>query len=188
MAKKRQEETPPLELPPARLFLDDLEELVRLFIEAVNREVALDARDLPLRATYHVGIWVCDSIGDLKEFGKAKDRFHLQVKNAQESLAVGIYMYRDRFAWTGGFNFSPAGEWALYGQLRTLFEKRKRPWYPGRRSVVIFENSFEQKGLMPSIKRHGVTILVGIASAVGALLVREVGITIWHYFHHSQPP
>lgn len=187
MVKRRQEERPPLELPPAKLFLDDLEELVRLFTEAAKREGIL-SEDNPPKVTYQVGIWECDTPDDLKDLGKAKDQFHLQVENTQQTFGVGIYISFDRFAWTGGFNFTPAGEWALYGQLRALFEKRKRPWYPRRRSVVIFENSFEHKGLVSSIKRHGTTILVGIASAGGALLVREVGVTIWHYFHHSKAP
>jgi hypothetical protein len=189
MVKRRQEEPPPLELPPAKLFLDDLEELVRLFTEAVKREELLPVGEVP-KVSYQIGMWECDAIEDLKDFGqmKKRDQFQLKIKDLQELTIAQISTYRGRFAWSGSYSFSTTSAWALYGQLHTLLKKRELPWYSRRRSAVIFENSFEHKGLLPSIKRHGTTILVGIASAVGALLAREGGIAMWHYLHHSKIP
>jgi hypothetical protein len=188
MAKRRQEEIPPLVLPAAKLFLDDLDEVVHLFTEAAKREGMLNANDQPA-VSYKVGVWECDTVGDLRDLRKAKGRdwFYLELKDTKGLSIGGVYSHRDGFAWTGSSNFSVANAWALYGQLCTVFEKRKRPWYPGRRSALIFENSYEHKGFLPSVKTHGTTILVGIASAVGALLAREIGVAIWHYLHHSKP-
>jgi len=96
MAKKQLEENPPLDLAPAKLFLDDLEELARLFTNALEREEILDEGHLPLRVVYKVDIWECDALGDLKEFGKTKrkDEFFLEIRDAQDLSITGIYKPR----------------------------------------------------------------------------------------------
>lgn len=83
MAKRRQEEVPPLLLPPAKLFLDDLEEVVRT--EAAKREGIVEASDTS-RVVCKVSINPADAAGSEppRESGKQRPRSTSRAATATE--------------------------------------------------------------------------------------------------------
>jgi hypothetical protein len=75
MARKLREEPPPPGLPKARLFLDDLEEIIRVFRQGETQWLrATFGKEVP--NDYHSNLtisadrWECDSLEDLKELGR----------------------------------------------------------------------------------------------------------------------
>jgi hypothetical protein len=79
MAKRRQEERPPVELPLARLFLDDLEELARIFVDARTKwgDPPPEGEEAT-GVTFQVDEWECDTIQDLKELGRYRKYFEMR--------------------------------------------------------------------------------------------------------------
>jgi hypothetical protein len=185
MAKRRKEQRPPITLPPAKLFLDDLEELARIFMEArIKQGDPLEEGERAPKISYHVGDWECDAIQDLKDLGRNKEYFEMR-QDEPAGRSIYIYVAGRTFAW-GSFGFPPEGEWALYGQILELARKRKMiMWYPWRRpTVVIFQNSFEYSGLSASIKRHGSQVAIAVLSSIATLIAVGAARVIWQYFHH----
>lgn len=176
---RRRQQPPPLELPPARLFLDDLEEVIGIFREA-QKWADPPIQDQELNTTFQVGDWECDTLDDLRTLGEKTRTFHLEVARPY-AFSCWTYIYRDRFAW-GSSGLSTEGRWAVYGQLQRVFEKRKLRWYPGLRSVVVFQNSYEYKGFLPSIKRHATKIVVAIVTAVLTFIITKLADKIIRVF------
>jgi hypothetical protein len=182
MAKTRQEERPPVELPLARLFLDDLEELARIFVDAHTQWGNLQQEGCGV--TYRVDEWECTTIQDLKELGRYRTSFEMELDQAAGPKTY-IYTARHCFAW-GAFGFPPEGEWAIYGQILGVVSKRQVLRYPWRRPTVVFQTSFEYGGLSASLKRHGLQIAIAVASSITTLIAVGGARAIWQYFHHSK--
>jgi hypothetical protein len=186
MAKRRQEERPPLELPLARLFLDDLEEMGRIFMETRIKwedRQPQEGEGAP-RITYRVDEWECDTIQDLKDLGRMKDSFEIRLEEFAGPM-IYTYIVGRRFV-CGSAGLPPEGEWALYARVLGLVGKRKILWYPWRRSELAFQTSFEYSGFFASFKRHGSQIAIAVASAIATLAATGVVRTIWQYFHHGK--
>jgi len=186
MAKRRQEERPPLELPLARLFLDDLEELGRVFLEARNKweDRPPQEGEMAPRIIYRVDDWECDTIQDLKEIGRMKSYFEVRLEEYAGPI-ISIYL-AGRSLVCSSTGLPPAGEWAVYGQVLGLVGKRKILWYPWRRSEVIFQTSFEYSGLFTSFRRHGAQIAIAVASSLATLAATGAFQAAWRYLHHGK--
>jgi hypothetical protein len=185
MAKRRQEERPPGELPIARLFLDDLEELARIFTDAQlgGHDPAEQGLEEP-QTIYTVDEWECGTIQDLKDLGRYRKRFELKV---ERGVVQNIYIYAARRSfWWGSFGLPLEVEWAVYGQVLELVRRRKILSYPGRRPAVIFQTSFEYGGLFASLKRHGSQIAIAVVSSIGTLIAVGIAKTVWQYFRHTK--
>ncbi len=187
MTKKRLEESPPLELPLARLFLDDLEELGRIFIAARIKwgDRPLSEGEPAPKIIYRVDGWECDTIQDLKDLGRVKRTFYMQLEDHYGLVPIYAYLAERRFI-LGIVGFPLEGAWAVYGQVLGFISKRKVTWYPWRSSELVFQTSFEYGGLSASLKRHGAQIAIAAASAIATLAATGVVRSIWQYFHHGK--
>ena len=188
MTRTRVEEEPPYVLPSAMLFLDDLEEVIRLFREARNQpQSPEEAGELTLKI--RVGDWECDTLEDLRALGdRATGRFSLEIGD-EYRFHCEFYIYgKGAFGWSGGGIPGPSDEskWALYGRLKQLLEKRKPSWSRWRRATIIFQNSYEYKGILPAFKRHSTTIVVAVITAVLTLVATKLAERLIHIFRHTQ--
>jgi hypothetical protein len=84
-------------LPPARLYLDDLEKVVRILVEAIeNRKEEADRRDESARTkvTLTVKGLACDEVKELKDIAKKTTELNLKVERGwggQSSLTLNTY-------------------------------------------------------------------------------------------------
>ena len=73
----------PEHLPPARLFLDDVDEITNILFEARK---ASGESALPVKYTVK-GKFICDALSDLKTLGGAVTEFEVRVGNNRLSLS-----------------------------------------------------------------------------------------------------
>src|ERR1700761_8326402 len=105
------------ELPSAQLYLEDLEEVVRVVRET---RTAIDPRlpaDEPIEFSAEIGNRICDTLTDLPKFGKQTNRVKID-------LAINPRDY-SKF-W---ITLSPAGRWlwSTYGVPEHLaFEMQRK--------------------------------------------------------------
>jgi hypothetical protein len=109
----------PSDLPAARIFLDDLEELEAIFAETeTNRDVEEEAR----RVRYQIGNRICDSIDDLRlkkmglrtsELSMASDLCSLDISELSSKFRCSFYV-------------SEAERRLRYEKVLAVFQRRER--------------------------------------------------------------
>jgi hypothetical protein len=173
-------EGPPIGFPAAKLFLDDLDEIIRVFRESRKYAEHPDAiQELILSIRFRT--WQCDSLDDLRQLGKkASKDFSLDVAD-EWRFSGTFYISGKTFAGWSDTRLSDDGKWLVYGQLRSIVEKRKFRWTLWRRPQVIFEKSYEHKGILPALRRHATNIAVAAVTAVVTLVARELIEKLIHY-------
>lgn len=112
----------PSEFPPARLFLDDVEEIVHVLTELVQTRAQ---QNIKITVALSSGQQECDSVQDLP-------------KILRMSESVEIEVYADTFAYTNlrlhpwllaiwrSTGFTKESAWEAYHKLQPIFERRKR--------------------------------------------------------------
>jgi hypothetical protein len=129
MTISRIEKPASLELPPARLYLEDLEEIINIFLEAAKnhqrKEGQIEAGLNP-KVIFRVGDRKCDDIRELSKIARAATRFSLILtigQNYEARLACrrfGVY-------W-GVVGLDDQEEWWMFRKLHGLFKSRLRLW------------------------------------------------------------
>jgi hypothetical protein len=105
----------PRNLPRAKLFLDDVEEVAELLKGAQGSQKGAET-DVKFR----IGSYEYDSIDELQQRGGSTSSFSINV--GRYSLTVGNYST----TWYGGYGLDKSAEWQLYGQLRHIFSARRK--------------------------------------------------------------
>jgi hypothetical protein len=107
----------PDELPPARLYLDDVETIVDLFTQAADSESTT--------SVLSVGKFDCSTIEDLKQLGLPRAiRFRIEVKTESSSVAI-LRIDPSTTFWIFGPGLRPHDAFKVYGGLQAIFEVRK---------------------------------------------------------------
>jgi hypothetical protein len=102
----------PTELPPARLYLDDLTELIQILAEDYSDP----------QVTFTVGNHVCDTLKDLKQLGRRATDFQIEVRAAQYNSS-GVRLSRHG---TSFFIYGNRSEgWSKYSRVLAVFQKRR---------------------------------------------------------------
>jgi hypothetical protein len=182
MTKTKVREEPPLELPAARLFLDDIKEIIRVLKESRNYLQVPEGLAEPA-LTIRVGDWECDSVEDLRDLGKkSTSSFYLQVAN-DWMFHTNFYLQGKDFAGWADTRSSDEGKWAVYGQLHAILKKRETRWPRLLPACVIFDNSYEYKSFAHSLKRNATKIALVVGTAILTLLAQEL---VQRLIHHGQ--
>jgi hypothetical protein len=117
----------PTELPPARLYLDDVEGLVDIFREAAAHQSwePLGGEAQP-RVSYQIGEYTCDTIDELRSLGNEAANFRIAV-GKRGGYKVQITVER-LFSSVSSFGISEEEQWAVYAKVRAVFENRSVRW------------------------------------------------------------
>jgi hypothetical protein len=158
----------PTHLPAARLYLEDIGEIVRILGEAAaerEQELGFSGNDLVSRVKFFVGDVICDDIQDLPRIAKRPKEFELQV--AKEKLRYEATFGVNEFntQWTS-YGLKKEEALVVYNDLMALFERRKLRW----------------ADLLHSHKRISYWIYGFIG---GALYVLLLGLPFLHLLHHA---
>jgi hypothetical protein len=124
MAIKTKELEVPSQLPPARIYLDDLREIIEIFREA--RQYERDEHSPGSRETisFECGNKTCDTVDDLKKIGGTSSKFEVKVDNSPGCLH-SLTVQRYGCTWLS-VGLSRDGQWATYRKLEALLRHRKR--------------------------------------------------------------
>src|SRR5258708_7952386 len=132
MAIKTKEPEVPRRLPPARLYLNDIQEIVEIFRAARNYEehrfsglekLAPDSRET---ISFECGNKTCDTFDELKKIGGTTSKFKVEVANSFGS-SHSLHIDRHGTSWLS-YNVSNDGKWATYRKLESIYSHRKIRW------------------------------------------------------------
>jgi hypothetical protein len=126
-------DTAPRDLPPATLYLDDLEEIVQIFrnfghlSSTEGSEPGSD--ETQVREYFELGNQVCTEISDLEKIGGAISNLGTRVVVTHGTNRCAFDLRIDRFStvWTC-FGLDEEEKWRAYRRLKAVFELRKRHW------------------------------------------------------------
>lgn len=124
----------PEELPPAKLYIDDLEEILRVVRRAMVANV--DGYDVKYQSL-RVGDMDCDEIEDLTKLEKRSTReFVFAMKQGE----CTFYLSLGRSTVWRCSGFSHEEEWLLYHELEDIFRPRRYRWRVFCRELLGFKN------------------------------------------------
>jgi hypothetical protein len=112
MAIRPLPESLPSHLPPARLYLDDISELVEI----------LSVGHAEPKVTFTVGNRLCDTLEDLAQLGGRATEFQIEVRSKYSNSDVIMSRHRTAFL---VFGLDKNENWSKYAKVLAVFEKRK---------------------------------------------------------------
>jgi hypothetical protein len=119
----------PDDLPPARLYLDDVEEIVALFNKGSDPDST--------KTVFSVGRFNCTTVDELKQLGTRSTNFRIKVTSASHGADLQIDKFRTSWYYDhidGGLDDS----FRIYGQLQALFSVRKIRWKAALLSIPVW--------------------------------------------------
>jgi hypothetical protein len=103
MTISSREKPVPTGLPSARLYLEDIAEIVRILVEATrDREQNLGS-PVDSRTTFRVGDRISDDIQDLPRMAKSPKEFELWVSKDKINYQASFGVSQHHTQWTTGF-------------------------------------------------------------------------------------
>jgi hypothetical protein len=118
----------PTKLPAAKLYLDDIEEVVRILKEAWARK-PIDAHEENSQITtqFQIGDKVCDEIQDLPKIRKSTGEFTLNISRGRLPYGLEFEITHYATTWTHfGLTYDEA--WAAFRKLDALLQPRRLRW------------------------------------------------------------
>jgi hypothetical protein len=126
MAIKTKELEVPQHFPPARIYLDDLQEIVEIFREARKYEKYERQSEDRETISFECGNKTCDTFDELKKLSGTNWEFAVRVDNSS-FCSNSLYVNRGGCSWLSS-GLSRDGQWATYRKLEALFRHRKVRW------------------------------------------------------------
>jgi len=180
----------PSQFPPARLFLDDIDEIVRILLEATANW--RDARnpsdkDTETKVTFTIKDQVCDEVQELSKIAKKTNDLEIEVRRKRwAETALNFTRYRTSL----NFFLVPTEERLnLYYKLAPVFKRRNlwlatlvhshRVLFRVLLVLLLFANSAP---FIPTLKKHTPPTL---SMAIAIFSVPLVFTHLATAFHHS---
>ncbi len=109
-------------LPPAKLYLDDIEEIVDLFSRALPAHQDSAGGVPPIEKTFEIGQKQCNRIDDLASIALRTAELKIEVRREYSSLSLTL----DRtHSWWMPFDLSKEEAWGTARKLQSIFEQRR---------------------------------------------------------------
>ena len=118
----------PSEFPPARLFLDDIEEIVRILVEAIEggKEVPnRPGQNAKTQVTFTIKDQECDDVQELPKIAPRTTRLSIAVA-AQDWLPSATLGFSRLSASLSLYGFTRERKLSIYHSLSPVFKRRKR--------------------------------------------------------------
>ncbi len=117
----------PRDLPPAKLYLDDIEEVVKVFIEAADFSKVGDG--VSPKASFGVKNFDCDTIEELQQIGHTKTNvLGIYVDLGQQEVGRLEIRKGHPASWNFGRGMRKEDRFKVYGQLHAMFHLRRIRW------------------------------------------------------------
>jgi hypothetical protein len=122
----------PSEFPPARLFLDDIEEIVGILRELVGSQKS-KVDDPAVKVTFSVSGSECDDLRDLPKIAKPYRALDIEVERGWLGRTSLTFYFFSAF-WRS-YGLTREATLPAYHRLEPIFKKRKRHWATFARTV-----------------------------------------------------
>lgn len=131
MTIRQSEPEIPMSLPPARLYVDDIEQIIKIFTDALNAvpHGPRDREEDEIITAFRMGTTECDDLKDLVEISDSPAEFGLTVEKG--SMYCTFSTDRDSTRWYSSYGFETGQKWSVYHALEQLLRKRKRTFWGG---------------------------------------------------------
>jgi hypothetical protein len=185
----------PNEFPPARLFLDDIEEIVRILVDATeNRKEEWNKfnADAKTRVTLTIKDQVCDEVQELPKI--AKKTMDLSVSIEVQMSLPQTFLRFSRFRTSlRSVGFTREQELSIYHNLAATFKRRNRRLVTLFRSHrVLFTTLFyllllaQIPAIVFKLNKQTTPTLATVISDVAFPIAITIGIAgLVTSFHHS---
>lgn len=116
----------PHDLPPARLFLDDIRDVIEIFRGGAKYCAwQADHNSPEPKLSFQARGFACDTLEDLHILGGETTAFKLHF---DEARGYSAYLHIARYTLWNTFGLSEEGQSVVYGKLRALFDSRIVRW------------------------------------------------------------
>lgn len=142
MAIRPLAKTIPRDFVPARLYLDDIEEILRIFAdtERDQQEKGRDPNE-KLRTAFVVGNETCDEMADLRKIHPPYAH-NFTVGAERRGFTAKVNISESSAQWYA-YGLTENEEWGIFHKLQRVFEARKLRWKASLRSHSHFSNWLE---------------------------------------------
>jgi hypothetical protein len=129
MTIKTKEPDLPTEFPPARLFLDDIEEIVRILVDSNKNSHPSGSHDenAKLRAEFTVKDQVCNEVEELHKIAKKTTELLIRLEWETGFTASTLIFYRNGTLLSSYF-LEREGHLSLFHKLAPIF-RRRNLWF-----------------------------------------------------------
>ena len=113
----------PRELPHARLYLDDIEEITHILLDAYGTTAADDLDQGQPAVTYRFADRETDSIEDLRKRGGSVSNLTIRVKKRFKDGQIEFY--RSLKPTLEAYSLDEQQRWSLYSRVKVIFDARR---------------------------------------------------------------
>jgi len=118
---------PSIGLSPAKLYLDDIEQIIQILIEAENERNEELRSNEEVRILFQIHDQTTSDIQDLSRIHPdSTNDFFVEARKGTEFNA-GVRMFKPHTTWYA-WGLTESENWALFHKLEALFEARKFRW------------------------------------------------------------
>ncbi len=120
----------PLHLPPARLYLDDLAEIIRIFLEAEKRgeqKPEFLEGGSQIETKFYTAGQVCDDIQELPKVARSAKDLELRISKDKSGFNAFFGVSQNSTGWWT-IGLAKEEEWRVFRKLESLFKIRMLPW------------------------------------------------------------
>jgi len=129
MTISSREKEVPTKLPAARLYLDDIEEIRKIILDAATSRVLgpeIDPTQHEVETKFYVGDQVCTEIQDLPKIKKRTRDLEMRLF-APDGFSARFSVSEYTTQWTT-VGLTKADSWRAFHKLETVFERRRILW------------------------------------------------------------
>ncbi len=138
----------PSEFPPSRLFLDDIEEIVRTLVDANKKPdfLAPQDEDAKIKVTFTIKDQACDEVEELPKIANKTTELSILLEWETGLIANSLTFHREG-TFLSTFSLAEEGHLRLFHKLTPIFKRRNlwlrtlvwshRTFFIGMLSVVV---------------------------------------------------
>ena len=177
MTIRTKEPDVPSELPAAKLYLDDVIEIVELFSHALPLHQDKFGGVPPLEIGFEVGQKQCDTLDELPKIARVTNNFEIRATREHSEISLHANDHHAMWVWYG---LDGETAWSTARKLQSIFKQRKRFLRNRLRNFVwaALLVAFAPVSLLIRNPKVGILLFVGLLLLIAGMAAASRGHTI----------
>jgi len=189
----------PTDLPPARLYLDDLQQVIQIFQEAENADRVrsplpqhVTPDEAETKTTFAVGDYICSSLEELPKIASKTRQLVIEVKRYRFYAKFELNEWATHWS---SHTLPPEEQLYVYHKLKALFDERrilwryaahKVPWGTGSLLAVAAGFLLASRPSHPALVLSGWLLLALWIAALSGQFFQSTVILRWRDEHSTR--